>query len=55
MFTIQSFLVTQLDQLAIARGNIALSVISICRALGGWHIFKDQVWKDGPYPGVPGN
>jgi outer membrane protein TolC len=41
VFTTQSQLVTQLDQLAIARGNIALSLISVYRALGGgWQFFE---------------
>lgn len=35
VFTTQSQLVTQQDQLAAARGNIALSLISVYRALGG--------------------
>ncbi len=35
VFTTQSQLVTQQDQLAVARGNIALSLISVYRALGG--------------------
>ena len=56
VFTTQSFLVTQLDQLAVARGNIALSVISIYRALGGgWRVFEDQPSRDGTDSGVPGN
>ena len=41
VFTTQSVLVTRLDQLAVARGNIALSVISIYRALGGgWRVSR---------------
>ena len=35
VFTAQSQLVTQQDQLAIARGNIASSLIAVYRALGG--------------------
>ncbi len=35
VFTTQSQLVTQQDQLAVAQGNIALSLISVYRALGG--------------------
>ncbi len=41
VFTTQSLLVTQQDQLAAARGNIALSMIAAYRALGGgWQYFK---------------
>jgi NodT family efflux transporter outer membrane factor (OMF) lipoprotein len=41
VFTLQSQLVTQQDQLAIARGNIASSLISVYRALGGgWLAFE---------------
>jgi NodT family efflux transporter outer membrane factor (OMF) lipoprotein len=41
VFTTQSQLVTQQDQLAVARGNIALSAISVYRALGGgWQAFE---------------
>jgi len=43
VFTTQSLLVTQQDQLAAARGNIALSLISVYRALGGgWQCFKPE-------------
>ncbi len=35
VFTAQSQLVTQQDQLAIARGNITSSLIAVYRALGG--------------------
>ena len=35
VFTAQSQLVTQQDQLSIARGNIASSLIAVYRALGG--------------------
>lgn len=43
VFTLQSQLVTQQDQLAIARGNIALSLIAVYRALGGgWGCFEDS-------------
>ena len=42
VFTTQSQLVTQQDQLAVARGNIALSLISVYRALGGgWKAFEE--------------
>ncbi|HEV3387279.1 MAG TPA: efflux transporter outer membrane subunit [Gemmata sp.] len=42
VFTTQLQLVTQQDQLAIARGNIALSLISVYRALGGgWQAFEN--------------
>lgn len=41
VFTAQAQLVTQQDQLAAARGNIALSLISVYRALGGgWQFFE---------------
>jgi NodT family efflux transporter outer membrane factor (OMF) lipoprotein len=41
VFTTQAQLVTQQDQLAQARGNIALSLISVYRALGGgWQSFE---------------
>ena len=41
VFTTQSQLVTQQDQLAVAQGNIALSLISVYRALGGgWQVFE---------------
>jgi len=35
VFTTQTLLVTQQDQLAVARGNIALNLIAVYRALGG--------------------
>jgi NodT family efflux transporter outer membrane factor (OMF) lipoprotein len=42
VFTLQSQLVTQQDQFAVARGNIALSLISVYRALGGgWQAFEN--------------
>jgi NodT family efflux transporter outer membrane factor (OMF) lipoprotein len=48
VFTLQSQLVTQQDQLAIARGNIALSLISVYRALGGgWRAFETAPTQDG--------
>lgn len=41
VFTTQSQLVAQQDQLAVARGNIAASLISVYRALGGgWRFFE---------------
>ncbi len=41
VFTIQSQLLTQQDQLATARGNIALNLIAVYRALGGgWQSFE---------------
>jgi NodT family efflux transporter outer membrane factor (OMF) lipoprotein len=40
VFTTQSQLVTQQDQLAAARGNLAVSLIAVYRALGGgWEAF----------------
>jgi outer membrane protein TolC len=43
VFTTQSQLVTVQDQLAVARGNIALSLIAVYRALGGgWHSFEND-------------
>jgi NodT family efflux transporter outer membrane factor (OMF) lipoprotein len=42
VFTTQSQLVTQQDQLALARGNIAASLIAVYRALGGgWQHFEN--------------
>jgi NodT family efflux transporter outer membrane factor (OMF) lipoprotein len=42
VFTAEAQLVTQQDQLAAARGNIALSLISVYRALGGgWQFFEE--------------
>ncbi len=42
VFTTQSQLVNQQDQLAVARGNIAISLISIYRALGGgWQALEN--------------
>ncbi len=42
VFTTQLQLVTQQDQLAAARGNITLSLISVYRALGGgWQAFEN--------------
>jgi NodT family efflux transporter outer membrane factor (OMF) lipoprotein len=41
VYTTQSQLVTQQDQLAVARGNIALSLISAYRSLGGgWQFLE---------------
>jgi NodT family efflux transporter outer membrane factor (OMF) lipoprotein len=46
VFTTQAQLVTQQDQLAIARGNIASNLIAVYRALGGgW-----QAFENGPAP-----
>ncbi len=46
VFTTQSQLVSQQDQLAAARGNIATSLIAVYRALGGgW-----QSFTNGPVP-----
>lgn len=43
VFTTQAQLVTQQDQLAVARGNIATSLIAVYRALGGgWQAFDGQ-------------
>jgi NodT family efflux transporter outer membrane factor (OMF) lipoprotein len=50
VFTTQSQLVTQQDQLAVARGNIALSLISVYRALGGGWLAVEN----GPVPGFGG-
>jgi NodT family efflux transporter outer membrane factor (OMF) lipoprotein len=47
VFTLQSQLVTQQDQLAIARGGIALSLVSVYRALGGgWLTFENRAGED---------
>jgi NodT family efflux transporter outer membrane factor (OMF) lipoprotein len=41
VFTTQSQLVTQQDQLAVTRGNIASSLVAVYRALGGsWQAFE---------------
>jgi len=41
VFTTQTVLVNQQDQLAVARGNIAVSLIAAYRALGGgWQFFE---------------
>jgi NodT family efflux transporter outer membrane factor (OMF) lipoprotein len=43
VFTVQGQLVTQQDQLALARGNIALGLVSVHRALGGgWRAFEKE-------------
>jgi NodT family efflux transporter outer membrane factor (OMF) lipoprotein len=42
VFTTQAQLVTQLDQLATAKGNIALNLIAVYRALGGGWQTCDQ-------------
>jgi NodT family efflux transporter outer membrane factor (OMF) lipoprotein len=43
VYTVQSQLLTQQDQLAIARGNIALNLIAVYRALGGgWTVFENE-------------
>jgi NodT family efflux transporter outer membrane factor (OMF) lipoprotein len=43
VFTVQLQLVTQQDQLALARGNIALGLVSVYRALGaGWRAFERE-------------
>lgn len=54
VFTTQAQLVSQQDQLAIARGNIALSLIAVYRALGGgWQSFEKGVPPKGsPTPPV---
>ncbi len=50
VFNAQSTLVTQQDQLAVARGNIALQLIAVYRALGGgWPHFL----AGGGLPGGP--
>ena len=44
--TVQSQLVAQQDQLATARGNVALSLINVYRALGGgWQTFEQRECK----------
>jgi NodT family efflux transporter outer membrane factor (OMF) lipoprotein len=54
VFTTQSQLVTLQDQLTAARGNIALSLIAVYRAMGGgWQIFEKDPAGDGfcwPFP-----
>ncbi len=44
VFTTESQLVAQQDQLAAARGNIALSLVNVYRALGGgWKVFDKDM------------
>jgi NodT family efflux transporter outer membrane factor (OMF) lipoprotein len=44
VFTTQSQMVSQQDQLAAAQGNIAVSLIAVYRALGGgWQSFEQQL------------
>ena len=44
VFTTQSLLVTQSDQLAVARGNIATYLVAVYRALGGgWQANENSV------------
>ncbi len=48
VFVFEGDLTTQQDQLALAQGNIALSLISVYRALGGgWQIRLDNVGANG--------
>ncbi len=48
VYNAQALLVTQQDQLAIARGNITLSMIAIYKAIGGgWDWFSHQCPPDG--------
>jgi NodT family efflux transporter outer membrane factor (OMF) lipoprotein len=50
VFTTQAVLVSQQDQLATARGNLALSLISVYRALGGgWQCFEQD---NSPHTGL---
>lgn len=40
VYTVQSFLATQQDQLAVAQANIVLNLVGVYKALGGgWHCF----------------
>ena len=51
VFTLQGFLVTQQDQLAVSRANIALNLIAIYKALGGgWEI---RCTGDAPHADAP--
>ncbi len=51
VFTTQTQLVTQQDQLAAARGNIALSLINVYRALGGgWKVFEKDPQRVCAFP-----
>jgi NodT family efflux transporter outer membrane factor (OMF) lipoprotein len=59
VYTTQSQLVVQQDQLAATRGSIALALISVYRALGGgWRVFEDdpasQECAAPPAPGPQG-
>jgi NodT family efflux transporter outer membrane factor (OMF) lipoprotein len=48
VFNLQAQLVTQQDQLAVARGNITLNLISVYRALGGgWQSFENGPASEG--------
>ncbi len=43
VYNLQAVLTTQQDQLAVARGNIALQLIATFKALGGgWELFHDR-------------
>jgi NodT family efflux transporter outer membrane factor (OMF) lipoprotein len=43
VYNLQAVLTTQQDQLAVARGNIALQLIAVYKALGGgWELFHDR-------------
>ena len=56
VFTMQSQLVTQQDQMATAQGNIALNLIAVYRALGGGWQASEQAHRAAPaclLPPVP--
>jgi NodT family efflux transporter outer membrane factor (OMF) lipoprotein len=60
VFTTQAQLASAQDQLAASRGNVALSLIAVYRALGGgWQVFDPQVAPNDVMarycPGSPGS
>jgi outer membrane protein TolC len=51
VYNTQTTLVTQQDQLAVSRGNIALNLIGVYKALGGgWQSFAGPGQPCGPAP-----
>jgi hypothetical protein len=50
VFTTQAQLATQQDQLAAAKGNVAIGLINVYRALGGgWEVFDPDVSATDPH------
>jgi NodT family efflux transporter outer membrane factor (OMF) lipoprotein len=54
LFTLETTRVQQQDNLAVARGNIALNLISVYRALGGGWELRFQKDHGHPAPAAPG-